>query len=112
MFRILLLFVIACALSLVVFAQNYDLNNSFGPSVNTNQNSGMCTGGACSINSVNTSPILQHENNQYGQSTGLTPQKTGATESKGGIGGGTPFTYDFNCQFGNCIGEPTGSYKP
>ncbi len=108
MFRILALFIVAVVLSLAVFAQNFDFNSKIQ---NTTDSNGMCTGGACSINSVNNNPILQHNSNMYGQSTGLSPQTTGATESRGGIGG-TPFTYDFNCQFGNCIGEPSGSYKP
>lgn len=105
MFRIIALFVVAVMLGLVVSAQSFEFNQ------NSNSSNGMCAGGACSIDAVRNNPILQHDSNQYGQSTGLSPQTTGATESRGGIGG-TPYTYDFNCQFGNCIGEPTGSYKP
>lgn len=106
MFRILGLFFIAVMLGLVVSAQSFDFNP------NSNSSNGTCAGGACSIDAVKNNTILQHDSNQFGQSSGLSPQTTGATESKGGIGGGTPFTYDFNCQFGNCIGGPTGSYKP
>ena len=105
MFRIIALFFVAVMLGLVVSAQSFDFNQ------NSSNSNGMCAGGACSIDTVRNNPILQHDSNQYGQSTGLSPQTTGARESRGGIGG-TPFTYDFNCQFGNCIGEPTGSYKP
>ena len=34
------------------------------------------------------------------------------SHNRGGLNKNSNFTFDFNCQFGSCLPDPSGSYKP
>ena len=105
MMRIFALFILAVFSALLVYAQNYDYNSNF-----VQQNSNFCTGGACRIDKMNHSNFIQNDTNSMPQVQHNS--NSDDTHNRGGLNQGGDFTYDFNCQFGNCLPNPAGSYKP
>ncbi len=105
MMRIFILFVAAIFFGLVVFAQNYD-SNIF------NQDSNFCTGGACSIDTMKQNNFMHNDatHTNFQQNNAQNYYDNG--HNRGGLNNSGSFTYDFNCQFGNCLPRPTGSYQP
>lgn len=103
MMRIFILFFVAACLSLVVFAQNYDSNSM-------NESSNFCTGGACRIDKMKENNFLQ--NNQNNNIQFYPYSDSDSSKNRGGLNNNSNYTYDFNCQFGNCLPDPSGSYKP
>lgn len=106
MMRIIVLFLFAVFLGLICYAQSFDMNSNY-QAPNTN----FCTGGACRIDKMNQNPFSQsdtvHSNFQYNFS-----DRANDSHNRGGLNNNSNFTYDFNCQFGNCLPSPSGSYQP
>ena len=103
--RILILFLFATGLVVVAFAQTYDSNM-------LNQNANFCTGGACRIDTMKQHSIIQDDNTHSDLQKNNTSDYYDDGHNRGGLNNSGDFTYDFNCQFGNCLPRPSGSYQP
>jgi len=107
MIRIFVLFLFAVSFGLVVYAQSFGFNsNSSYPNTN------FCTGGACRIETMNQSPIVQNDSADTHQTFSPSDRTNSSDHNRGGLNSSGNFTYDFNCQLGNCLPHPAGSYQP
>jgi len=106
MMRIIVLFLTAVSFGLIVYSQTVDMNQNFNE-----QNSNLCTGGACRIDDMRQNTYFQNDNShsdfQYN-----SLDRADKSHNRGGLNKNSNYTYDFNCQFGSCLPTPSGSYQP
>lgn len=68
---------------------------------------GSCTGGACLLQDVQNNTIFDKKNVHSPQGNFQIKEEVKNIPTTDGLSK-SPFTYDANCQFGNCINQPTG----
>lgn len=107
MMRIFVLFLVAVSFGLVVYAQSFGTGSG-----SVNQNTNFCTGGACRIDNMRQTPIINGDVNNSHQPFTPSDGTNSSDKNRGGLNNSGNFTYDFSCQFGNCLPSPAGTYQP